>query len=450
MTRHVIAGLMGNQDRPNIALGDGEKLTNLQLMVGDRLGNGLGHVLGDMRILGLYPTEVAVDLMVLAAHVYAADTRISRASEAEDSWTREIRLVVPVTAPSIWYGAAIELKRLLDFLTGDRWTVDFRERPTKFSTLVTAPKADLLTVPFDDVALFSGGLDSLIGAIDALKGGRQSLLVSHAGEGLVSKAQDQCYEGLKAAFPSHRLERLRLWMNFDSNLVEGVGSENSTRGRSFLFFALGVAAGSGLRRPFKLRVSENGLIALNVPLDPLRLGALSTRTTHPFYMHRWDNVLELVGISGELHNAYWDKTKGEMARECADPALLKQLVPLSMSCSHPAAGRWRGKPQGHCGYCLPCLIRRAALHNLNDGTQYGIPDLKSATLDTTQAEGQQVRSFQVAAARVARRPVLAKVLIHKPGPLTEDSAVLAQLEGVYVRGLAEIGALLEGVKTKPL
>jgi hypothetical protein len=451
MAKHVIAGLMGNEDDPTIALAEGEKLTQFTLTVGDKLGNGIGHVLEDLRILGLHPTEVAVDLMVLAAHVYAADTRISRTSEAQDSWTREIRLVVPVTSPSVWYGASVELKRLLDFLTGDRWTVNFRERPTKYSSLVTAPKPDLLTVPFDDVGLFSGGLDSLIGAIDALKAGRQSLLVSHAGEGLVSKSQDQCFEGLKAAFPGQRLERLRLWMNFDSNLVEGAGKENTTRGRSFLFFALGIAAGSGLRRPFKLRVSENGLIALNVPLDPLRLGALSTRTTHPFYMHRWDEVLKVVGIPGELYNPYWDRTKGEMARECTDPALLEQLVPFSMSCSHPAAGRWRDdKVQGHCGYCLPCLIRRAALKGLNDATQYGIPDLKKSTLDTKQAVGQQIRSFQVAAARVARRPALAKILIHKPGPLTEDSAILPKLEAVYIRGLAEIGTLLEGVKTGPL
>ncbi len=52
-----------------------------------------------------------------------------------------------------------------------------------------------------------------------------------------------------------------------------VGSENSTRGRSFLFFALGVFAGTGLGNGFVLRVPENGLIALNVPLDPLRLGS---------------------------------------------------------------------------------------------------------------------------------------------------------------------------------
>ena len=60
-------------------------------------------------------------------------------------------------------------------------------------------------------------------------------------------------------------------------------------------------ASTGLARPLILRVPKNGLIALNVPLDQLRLGALSTRTTHPFYIARWN---ELVGI---LANADLEK-----------------------------------------------------------------------------------------------------------------------------------------------
>ena len=46
------------------------------------------------------------------------------------------------------------------------------------------PRRQGLSVhPFNDLALFSGGLDSLIGAIDTLEAGRTPLLISHAGEG---------------------------------------------------------------------------------------------------------------------------------------------------------------------------------------------------------------------------------------------------------------------------
>ena len=67
--------------------------------------------------------------------------------------------------------------------------------------------------------------------------------------------------------------------------------------------------------PFTHKVPENGLIAVNVPLDPLRLGALSTRTTHPFYIARWNDALDALGITGRIENPYWDRTKGEMAEK---------------------------------------------------------------------------------------------------------------------------------------
>lgn len=57
-------------------------------------------------------------------------------------------------------------------------------------------------------------------------------------------------------------------------------SETTTRGRSVLFLALGVAVASGLG-PARLLVPENGFISLNVPLTPPRSGSFSTRTTHP-------------------------------------------------------------------------------------------------------------------------------------------------------------------------
>src|SRR5262249_15566307 len=143
-------------------------------------------------------------------------------------------------------------ERMLDFLTGDRWTLDFRARPRRFTAVAPRRPARLIAPPFDDLALFSGGLDSLIGAIDVLSAGRTPLLVSHAGEGATSDAQTTLFDALKAHYPRQTFNRLRLWMAFPDGLVEGCGSENTTRGRSFLFFALGIFAGTGLGFPFTL------------------------------------------------------------------------------------------------------------------------------------------------------------------------------------------------------
>jgi hypothetical protein len=448
MSRHLIVGRYGPGDCVACPAAADEHVTQIDIVASQKqLGYGIGHALTDLRKLGVVPIELGLDVLVLAALVYAADTRISRKSESEDSWTREIRLVVPVSDSARWNAAIPVLHRMLNFLTGDIWSIGFRARPARFAMAVSAVQ-HLIDPPFDEVSLFSGGLDSLIGAIDLLESGQKPLLVSHSAEGAVSKAQGDCYDRLTTHYRGKLFDRLRLWMSFPKDLVKGVASDETTRGRSFLFFAAGVCAGSGFRRAFHLRASENGLIALNVPLDIHRLGALSTRTTHPFYMARWNELLQILGIPGNIHNPYWNKTKGEMVAACANPKLLAELAPLSLSCASPTKGRWQHHGTEHCGYCLPCLIRRAAL-GAKDPTPYTVPNLKAEVWNPKQAKGEQIRSFQFMIERLRQRPGLAKLLIHKPGPLSDHPGNQDELADVYRRGLAEVGALLAGVKTRP-
>lgn len=69
--------------------------------------------------------------------------------------------------------------------------------------------------------------------------------------------------------------------------------------------------------------------------------------------------------------------------------------------------------------------------------------------DPKTAAGEQIRSFQYAVSKMQSRPGIEKLLIHKPGPLIDDPGALADLAGVYKRGLEEVGLLLSGVRTKP-
>lgn len=457
MKRHVLAGRYGPEDQTPVPINGGEQLTNLQLIIGERtLDYGVGAALTSLKALGVHPSEMGIDLAVVAAHVHAADTRISRAHESQDSWTREIRLVIPVHDPERWSAGAGTLTTLLNFLTGDRWKPQFRHRPERFATIAAASTASLLPPPFTALSLFSGGLDSLIGAIDLLEAQAEPLLVSHFGEGATSDAQNKLFSFLKKRYPGRPFDRLRVNMVFPDGLVKNVESENSTRGRSFLFIALGALAGTGLDDGFTLRVPENGLIALNVPLDPLRLGSNSTRTTHPFYLARWNDLLVQLGVAGRVENPYWSQTKGEMVQGCASDAALREIAPASLSCAHPASARWQGvqgKGIEHCGYCLPCLIRRAALNHAwgkgADGTTYTVTDLHAHVLDTSQSIGQQVRSFQYAIARLETRPEIARLLVHKPGSLADVAADTEQWTAVYRRGLNEVGDLIAGVRTAP-
>jgi hypothetical protein len=245
MKRHLIVGRLGPTDRTNVPAAADEIVTRLELVSGDlSLGHGIGRAVADLGRMNLQPSEVGLDLLIFAAHVHAADTRIARLSDAQDGWTRELRLVVPVADPSLWWGAAPILTRMLNFLTGDRWMLGFRARPRRFVRMAPARRARLFDPPYDRLQLLSGGLDSLIGAIDALSAGRTPLFISHAGEGATSDAQSRLYDTLKARFPGRAFERLRLWMAFPDGLVACTKGENTTRGRSVLFFALGAFAGA--------------------------------------------------------------------------------------------------------------------------------------------------------------------------------------------------------------
>lgn len=454
MRRHLIVGRFGPLDLRAIPAAPDEVVTTVDLVSSARrLDHGLDDAVQDLAKLMVFPTEMGLDLLVLAALVYMADTRISRTTESQDSWTREIRLVVPVSNRDRWSSAASLLETMLNFLSGDRWSIGFCSRPDEFVSIVPPRPPGTDSAPFTSLSLFSGGLDSLIGAIDLLEAGSSPLLVSHAGDGATSGAQNDCFDALKKAYATRTLARLRVWMTFPGGIVRDVEPENTTRARSFLFFALGVFAGTGLGEAFTLRSPENGLISVNVPLDVLRLGSNSTRTTHPFYIARWNDLLASLGIAGRVENPYWNKTKGEMADACANASVLKALVPHSLSCSAPSKGRWRKHGIEHCGYCLPCLIRRAALRAAwgpaSDPTTYGMADLTERSLDTRHAEGQQVRSFQFAIARLRARPALEKLLIHIPGSLQDQSAHLDEIAAVYRRGMEEVAALLADVDARP-
>lgn len=456
MKRHVILGRYGLTDNVPILTAPDENITQLDLLTSEgKLNYGMGNAITDLVKLGIFPTDIGVDLLVFATHVQAADILISRNTDSQDSWTREIRLIVPVEDVEKWNKAAETLKRMLNFLTGDLWILSFRSRPDNIASLVPSDTPPLAGIPFDSISLFSGGLDSLIGAIDLLQNGNTPLLISHASEGSVSDAQGVCFDGLKSHYVDNQFNRLRVWLSFSGLRIDDKEHEKTTRGRSFLFFTLGVLAGTGFNSHFLLKVPENGLIALNIPLDQLRLGSHSTRTTHPFYIAKWNELLSILQIDGVIENPYWNRTKGEMIQACRNKELLKHLLPSSLSCSSPSKGRYRGISVQHCGYCLPCLIRRAAIQkgfgSNEDTTTYTVSDLRVQPLSTLRAEGQQVRSFQLAVRRLNSNPDLAKILILSTGSLAKESSQRVQdLADVYKRGMDEVAAIVNDVEARPV
>jgi hypothetical protein len=137
--------------------------------------------------------------------------------------------------------------------------------------------------------------------------------------------------------------------------------ERTTRSRSLFFLAAGLAAAAGIGPDVPLHVPENGLIGINVPLVPARSGSLSTRTTHPHFIDLLRSIATAIGVHNPIVNSLRLQTKGEALATCARPDLLATIARISVSCAHPTAARWEGG-SGSCGYCYPCLIRRASLY----------------------------------------------------------------------------------------
>ena len=449
MKRHSIVVRLNAADNAKVAIADkSSKVSTLQFISADKwLDHGLGQILNQLMQRGMYPSETAIDLAIQAATVTAADTRISRQDDAQDSWTREIDLYLPVSDVDLWSDNAQLIERMLRFLTGDLWRVSFRARRKGMKSLIERPP-ELVGTTLDTVCLFSGGLDSFVGAIDLLENGKKTIFVSHYKDAS-TKSQEVCAARLSKQYGDFSPRHVRANVSFDKNDLPGLGTETTTRGRSFIFFALAALAADAIDGTTPIYVPENGLISLNVPLDPLRLGAWSTRTTHPFFMARWQELLDNLGIGAQLQNPYRFKTKGQMLSGCANTTFIAKNYDVTISCSSITKGRWQKRPPGHCGYCTPCLIRRASIEAAygKDATTYSIPNLYAQPLNARRAESTDVRAFQMMHRRLCKNPDLASVLIHKTGPLGDYSAAeISDYADVFKRGIGEVGALVEKIR----
>ena len=448
MKRHSIIVRLDRDDCNRIAVIEkASHITELCFIEGDcRIRHGIGQMLGQLATRGMYPSENAIDLALLAATVTAADTRIPRIPNAQDSWTREIDLYVPVAEPTRWSENGNLIKRTLQFLTGDLWRVIFRPRQQGMDELIDRPSGSP-SAEFDSACLFSGGLDSFVGAIDLLEARSTPLFVSHYRDASTA-SQMTCANRLGHVYGDLEPRYVRANVSFDKYDMPNLGSETTTRGRSFIFFALATMAASALDGNTPLFVPENGFISLNVPLDTLRLGAWSTRTTHPFYMARWQELLNNLGLSALIINPYRFSTKGEMLSGCQNIRFLRETLEITTSCSSLTKGRYKKLSPGHCGYCAPCLIRRAAIHTAfnEDPTSYSIPQLDTHRFDPRSAEATDIRAFQMMNRRIGNNPRLADILVHKPGPLGEFPIPdLADYSDVFRRGHYEVGSIVDNV-----
>ncbi len=377
----------------------------------------------------------ALDLFYISLMVYYADRKVLR-KNTFDSWTRSFKIYMPVLEPEKWNNQKELLEQMVSFLSGDLWEFEFRKRVLNNNELRVKKWAEKSNKNYTPSAfcMLSGGLDSFIGAIDLLSTEKNIAFIGHYGGG---KGVIEYQNNVKAILSEQFKLADKQFFNFHAAPVGGI--EDSTRTRSFMFFTHAIILASALNKQTKLYIPENGLISLNIPLTNTRLGTSSTRTTHPFYMGMLQSLLNNLDIKVELENPYQFKTKGEMIIQCQDPDFIKENISKTMSCSHPDQARYnKAKAPSHCGTCLPCVIRRAAIKKAysSDNSSY-----QNANFNSGINAPIDLQSYKIGILDFKKSSSNTIFKIQESGPILYKHE---EFEKVYVRGMNELAELLDG------
>lgn len=384
--------------------------------------------------MGCFPGDEAIDLLNASFAVYTADKLILR-KNSYDNWTRHFIVSLPVINIELWEEAKEILEDMLSFLSGDRWEFEFRKRE---KTEIEIINTTFFKETVNSVSLFSGGLDSFIGVSDLLEEKEGKIaLVSHYGTGGdASIPQTQVLSSLKKEYSKNKIIPFGFYVQ-PIKLNSEDKSEDSTRSRSFLFLAHGIATANAFGEGISLYIPENGLISLNIPLTYSRRGSLSTRTTHPYYLLKLKELLTKLKLTHSIINPYRFNTKGEMILNAKNQNLIKNEIHNTMSCSHPSAGRYKkSSPHEHCGYCVPCIIRRAAMYKagVDDDKEYRIDVLTNPPSESTKS-GRDYRAFLMAIERRKINNKLNFFNVLRSGPILAD---YQKYINIYKRGMDEV------------
>lgn len=302
------------------------------------------------------PSSLELDLLTVASAVFACDLAIKR--EERETITRSIDLTIPVTNRAVFERVRDDLVFALYRLSHDAWHIRFEQRPGTPEEHREWPETGR-----GKVLLFSGGLDSLAAAVRLAEAGEQIRLVSHfTGNTAVSGAQNELNDYLYLEFPG-LFSRFRFRVGGRSQPSRGfpfpsdAQREETQRTRSFLFLAL---AGMVARRHAVrdvVMIAENGQLAIHLPLSSARISAFSTHTAHPEFIATIAPVLSrILGFDLRIVNPFLYETKAEV---------VQRLVPAHRPGVERAISCWKASrvpgAYRHCGFCIPCLVRRVAI-----------------------------------------------------------------------------------------
>lgn len=317
--------------------------------------------------LGPVPAQNA-DFVRIAVAVFAADRTEPRRFGGSNWNQRDFELTVPVSRVAQWEPLADELSALFGFLSGDRWAFNFVAARSAPEPVAARPPTARRVV------LLSGGADSAIGALlsrSQLSEDESHTLVSHVGLTNLAPIQKDVAYRIERLVPGPGQRHVQITFGRRRRQPDGTAfrSEASSRSRSTLFLALGLAVAAIDGVP--LWIPENGFASLNPPLGPERRGSLSTRTTHPAFLQGLSDVLQKAGAHAAIENPLAHLTKGQMFRLAADlvgTEAASEVLSATHSCGLTGQRAFGVSPRQQCGVCFGCVIRRASF------VASGLPD----------------------------------------------------------------------------
>jgi hypothetical protein len=350
--QHVV--LCGGLPRPQQRRGQ----KHLELSLADQDGN-IGLKIRDISEKAVANiADILLDLIDVASYVYCADQAITRGGNGVDKmgaeWRRDLVFRIPVRKREIRERPTVAgpLAEMLGFLSEDTYQFQFQdltERP---------PAAQYFDfgdsdcgVPIDSVMLFSGGLDSLGGAVvEAVSERKRVVLVSHRSNPKLDNRQKKLVSAIRDICKQNPPLHVPVWLSKHG----APEAEHTQRSRSFLYAALATVV-ARLFGHDRFRFYENGVISLNLPICDQVIGARATRSTHPKFISSLERILsEILGITFHVENPFLWTTKTEIIDLIGD-AGCADLIALSISCIHT---RDQTIAHTHCGKCSQCVHRR--------------------------------------------------------------------------------------------
>jgi hypothetical protein len=346
---------------------------------------------------------------------------------------RNFHFFIPVRQPSIWQRPDVNdvLGETLGFLSEDTYAFSFiaADDPLPVDRYFEFAAEER---GVDQIVLFSGGLDSLGGAIQEAVIGEQGVaLVSHRSTPkLDSRQQDLIGD-------------LAVWMDE----LDAPPEEYGRQTHSFLYTCLGtaVARSFGLTH---LRSYGSGVAALDLSNSGQTARATAARTIHPQLLSGFARLFGLL-LQQDFHidNPFSWKTKAEIVNLVGN-AGFGGLIKNSASCLRRLD---LTEPHTHCGVCRKCIDRRFAIlasdfADQDPAESYEVdlltggrgPGLDTMTLESairtarameSMTDGQFFSTYGEAS----------RILRYLPGSAND---VAAQVLGLHRRYGAEVGGVL--------